>query len=378
MEKPWTHGPKNLGGVIAMLLQNTTLPRWSDEIKSHAFREDEKQGLNGMICWIFAKSVEHSGISVDYTLFPKIAIYRGFEKAAKKDIKEEIYSELMEAEPLLKQALAEYVHRTAEELTSPEFVEWLQVSPESIEWRIYRAATAIATFIEMEELKGKVYISDEALAKKEAMQRVRMAKYEDVPCFHEILNNEKLMVLFQNFSRLRNQVRWVSNEPRVKFNDLGHSYHVACECYTMLLMQGYSEEVATKGYFVGLYHDLPERWTGDFPSPMKDAIWVERDGKKISLRDMIDRLETKVLEREVYCKLPDYMREPFKNIMLEELQADEKALFKEADNLSAMIEAHAEIVMGMKYFAKVYREYTLRDSWSPIIKEWLELQSKKN
>lgn len=383
MEMPikWTFGPVNLDGVIAMLLQNTTLPRWSDEIKSHAFREDEKQCLNGQICWVLAKVVEHSGVTINWSLFPKIAIWRGFEKAAKKDIKEEVYAELMADHPLLKKALEEYVQTSAKKLTSEEFVKWLQVSPDCLEWRIYRAATAIATYIELEELKCRAYMPPAVLAKKEAIQRDRMAKYADMGCFNEVFFNGKLMELFRNFSKLRNQVRWVSNEPRVKFNDLGHSYHVACMAYTVLLMNGYEEKIATTGYFVGLFHDLPERWTGDFPSPMKDAIYViekdEKTGeyKPVTLRDMIDALECKVLEREVYCRLPEYMRDDFKSIMLEELPKDQKDLFKEADSLSAMVEAQAELVMGVKYFEKVYHDYTLREGWSSVIQNWLKLHT---
>ena len=134
---------------------------------------------------------------------------------------------------------------------------------------------------------------------------------------------------------------------------------------------GNAEETAMRGSCVALYHDLAERWTGDFPSPMKDAIRFMKDGREISLRDVVDRLETHVLAREVYCKLPSYMVEDFKGIMLEELSEEEKKLFKEADSLSAMIEAHAEVVMGVEYFAEVYKDYSAKTTWSPIILDWL-------
>jgi len=265
----------------------------------------------------------------------------------------------------------------AEEMTSPEFVKHLLGAFGTLEYQIYKMASVIATNIELDEILEQTSVSDPLLLSMFESQRAKLAEYEMEPLFQNFIQNKKLVELCRLFSKLRRQVRWEPNEPRVKFNDLGHGYHVACECYTTLLLEGYDEETATKGYFVGLFHDFPELGTGDFPAPMKKAIRFMKGEEEVTLGDLTTRLELKFLQQEAYSRLPSYMLDDFKGIMLEELSEEEKNLFKEADSLSAMIEAKAEIVLGFKRFKKVYRDLSKSKKWSSVIKKWLMQRNTK-
>lgn len=362
---------KVLGGVIEMCKKNFALPRWYDEVRDFAFHEDDKQALNGMICWFLAEITANMGVHIDWTLFPKVAIYRGFDKAAKCGIKDEVYDELNEAHSALKEKFSQYVDSFIIEMTSEEFIRHIEVSPDCLESRIYSAAVAIASWVEVDELSNSAYISKKNLSKMKNSVQKRLDKYLDLPCVEYFLKDVDLLTVAYDFTRLRNRIRWRSSGPSLNFNDLGHSYCVACYSYLILLSQSYSEPEATKAFFVGLYHDLAELWTGDFPSPLKDKIQFIEGKKEFSLRDAVDELEVKCLERNIYSKLPEFMKNDFKGIMLEELPEEDKECVKEGDRLSAMVEANSLCTVDVGYFAKVYKTCSAKNTWSKVILDWI-------
>ena len=106
-------------------------------------------------------------------------------------------------------------------------------------------------------------------------------------------------------------------------------------------------ERAEIGFYVGLYHDVAEIWTGDMPSPLKDAI--------PDLRKITEELEVKVLEDKVFPCLPSWLVPRFKKYMLEMLPEEEKKYYKFGDNLAAYIEASTQLAVGSidKYFKDV-------------------------
>ena len=109
-----------------------------------------------------------------------------------------------------------------------------------------------------------------------------------------------------------------------------------------------NEEQASQFFFMGIFHDFPERWTGDMPSPIKDAIQ--------GLRTATELFENKVMDENVYSHLPPHQVEAIRNVMLEdEKNKDLKSFLKISDTFAAFVECWREVDSGShhKYYIKV-------------------------
>ncbi len=74
---------------------NNNLRRWTSFITKGSHDEISKQALNSAICYMLAVEVQKAGLKVDFNLFPKIAIYRSFQKVyVNYDIPEHILEEI--------------------------------------------------------------------------------------------------------------------------------------------------------------------------------------------------------------------------------------------------------------------------------------------
>ena len=75
---------------------NNNLRRWTSFITKGSHDEISKQALNSAICYMLAVEVQKAGLKVNFNLFPKIAIYRSFQKVyVNYDIPEHILEELI-------------------------------------------------------------------------------------------------------------------------------------------------------------------------------------------------------------------------------------------------------------------------------------------
>ena len=93
---------------------------------------------------------------------------------------------------------------------------------------------------------------------------------------------------------------------------------------------------------VALYHDAPEIFTGDLPTPVKYANPAIRDAYKAVEQSAADRL---------VAMLPDEMRPAFGQL-LSETDPEVLALVKAADKLSAYLKCVEELKAGNTEFKK--------------------------
>ena len=100
---------------------------------------------------------------------------------------------------------------------------------------------------------------------------------------------------------------------------------------------------------VALYHDAPEIFTGDLPTPVKYANPAIRDAYKAVEQSAADRL---------VAMLPDEMRPSFGQL-LSETDPEVLALVKAADKLSAHLKCLEELKAGNREFQQA-AEQTLR------------------
>lgn len=339
----------DLNSVNTTLYELLCLRRWSEVTVSNGnYTESAKQGLNCMIAYVWASEIAHSGIEVDFTLFPKIALFRSFTKAVQCDVSESNLDTIFHLGNVKKSSFTEMIWDSVSKCTSPEFYKHLQVVPNSLESQIYRAATKVATMLELKELRN--LIDEKDYLAKLAIQEEAINQLANLPCFGTIMS-ETYQEIFRNFSKLRNRIRWAKHPNIVQCSVLGHMFDVGCFAYLMSLeTHPANEDLATQYFFMGIFHDFPECWTGDMPSPIKDSV--------PGLRKATEIFENQVMEENVYSRLVSHMKDAIRGVMLEdEDNAYYKVFLKKSDNFSAFVECWREIDAGShhKYYEKVVR-----------------------
>jgi len=364
---------KDINGCIDILRALNCLPRWSAHIQDN-YTEVSKLAFNCQIATILFEIVayeqrnnlhfaEYPDIHFDY--LPRIALYRAFEKYEKCDILDETYQKLFAEHQALEEHFLSYMRNKVISMTSPQFFDHISGLENTFEMQIYKAATALATYYESLEIRRMV--SEKPFSEIQERQIERLKKYKDFPIIRDLFEgnakediegeNFKLKELFSTLSSLRNRIRWVKRVPLRNYSVLGHSFDVAVYNYLFTLSeQPYNIKKAEVGFFVGLYHDIAEIWTGDMPSPLKDAI--------PGLRKRTEELEIEVLETKVFPLLPSWLIPNFKKMMLEMLPKEERELYKFGDNLAAYVEASTQLMIGSNdyYFAWVVADGIIKAS----------------
>ncbi len=352
---------KDILGCIEILRALNCIPRWSAHVGclQDNYTEAAKLALNSQISALLFELVAHEqecGVGfaehpkVRFYLLPRIALYRAFEKYEKCDLLDETYSKIFE-DKKLEAAFMEHMKKQIVSLTSPEMLAHISDLEDTFEMKIYKAATAIATYYEGREIQK--YVSPEKYAEIQERQLKRLSKYKEFPIIREILNGGKgteacrLCSFIESLSTLRHRIRWVKRVPLRCYSVLGHSFDVAVYDYLLSLSVTEDQEIAERGFYVGLFHDVAEIWTGDMPSPLKDAI--------PGLRRKTEELEVEVLNSKVFPLIPEWLRLKFKNVQLEMLPNYLKNFYKKGDSLAAVVEAATQIAAGSTdpYFRNV-------------------------
>ncbi|MBO5413062.1 MAG: HD domain-containing protein [Clostridia bacterium] len=333
---------KDLHSVNNMLYELLCLRRWSEvTVTNGKFTEVAKQGLNCMISFFWAIEIAKTGVEVDFTKFPKLALFRGFTKTLQCDVSESNLDIIFQLGNVSKASFQEMIWDAVEKSTSKNFFQHLQVNPDCLEARIYRAATKVSTLLELREIRGLIAEKD-YLAKEGQLQSV-ISEFSDLPCYEQIMS-DSYQEIFRSFSKLRNRIRWAKHPNIVQCSVLGHMFDVACYAYLMSLDVKPSDEMlATQYFFMGIFHDFPECWTGDMPSPIKDSL--------PGLRKATELFENMVMEQNVYSYLPTYMAEAIRSVMLEDDgNVQYKVFLKKSDNFSAFVECWREIDAGSHHY----------------------------
>lgn len=336
---------KQIKATNEMLKRLIRLKRWTDTVSDPSFNEMAKQALNSLICYILACFAENAGEFIDWTRFPKYALYRAFEKAyVVFNTPKSKYLEIFQMGNISPSEFSKATRRKISEIVDPAFSEFLSESLGTREEHIFKAATTIATKIELLQLHSRCESSK--YDQKFDTVANDMAKYHDIPGFKEVSDpNGNLFKLLQfiSDSYLRHHTRWCELGYEVPCTILGHLYSTAVWAYFMSLEEHPEDEaLATKRYFMGIFHDVAEAWTTDLPSPIKDYIK--------GLRDACELFEEKVLEDNIYSKVPDFLAKKIHEVMFEEPQnvEEHKALIKGADYLSADTECWLQYQLGSR------------------------------
>lgn len=347
---------ENLKAVNEVFKRLNKLRRWSSYVTESKYNELSKQALNSIVAHMLASYCEEAGKEVSWELFPKIALYRAFQKVnVYFDRPEHIIDEVCALGGLQKEEFFEATRQIISDATDYEFSKFICEGIGTYEMKIYRVATKIATLVEL--IENQFYIAEDEYNAQIQRLTNYLEDYLDMPGIRELKDtSSKIFKLLQKISSLRNQTRWAVNAYTMECPVLGHSFDTAILGYFSALEEYQDETKATEMFWMGIFHDIPETWTGDFPSPIKNFI--------PGLREAIKAYEEKMLEENLYSCLPDFISTKIRSLLAkEEEDLEFRNFFKGADYLSADSECWRQYQSGSRdtYFLDVPLKNFQRD-----------------
>ncbi|WP_105902411.1 5'-deoxynucleotidase [Vibrio gangliei] len=175
---------------------------------------------------------------------------------------------------------------------------------------------------------------------------------------------------FAHLARMKLIQRWPLMRSISQENISEHSLQVAFVGHALAIIKNKKfgghvnpERIA----LLAMYHDTSEVLTGDLPTPVKyynPAIAAEY--KKIEL----------AAEKKLVSMLPEEFQQDFAPFLIsEEINADDKAMVKQADSLCAYLKCLEELSAGNHEYeqAKSRLENTLKERETPEMRYFLDV-----
>ena len=325
------------------------LDRWTGLTNVHNVDEANKQAANCLAAYLLAKEAESKGNSIQWSRFPKIAINRSFQKVLMNfDIPETTLQEICEIAMIHPDVFDKETKRMIAEKINQEFANFICDGVGTYEAQIYRAATKIVTLAELYENERKM--EDEFLKKIQELTSSLMGYYS-IPGVKDFSHPEsEVFKLIRKIIKLRYMDRWQTRIRNQGAPVLRHLLDTAvCAYFMHLEICPDDETTATRLFFLGIFHDVPETWTKDIPSPVKDRI--------PGFRDATEKYELKQVEDNLYNPLPKHLADAVKEVMMEDpANSQYKAVLKGADYMAADMECYRLFRAGSKddYYEDVF------------------------
>lgn len=330
---------KQLKATNEVFTKLNALRRWADSTSQQKYNELSKQALNCIIAYMLAHCAEHAGKNICYDNFPRIALGRAFAKAyVYFDTPEHKIDEICRLSGISKKAFDLEATKIIAEKTDEEFADFLAKGIGEYEVRIYKAATKIATYIEL--LEQQKPVTD--FSKFQEIERA-LDLYMDIPGVSEFSDTDSpVFKLWQELSKLRNQTRWATCCYNIECSVLGHLFDTAMFAYLLALEESnFDEEYATRMFFMGIFHDVPETWTRDIPSTIKNRI--------PGFRKATEKYELQQVDKHMYSRVPSYMKYALRAVTMEDAENEvHKNRLKDADYLSADSECSRILYAGSR------------------------------
>ena len=155
---------------------------------------------------------------------------------------------------------------------------------------------------------------------------------------------------FAYLSRMRHIARWGLMRNTQSENLQEHSFMTAILAHALALVRqnifGLPSDPEAAAV-AGLYHDAPELFTGDMPTPVKYFGPELRDAYRAVEQSAANRL---------LSMLPEAFRDTYRPLLCGGVDSETRALVRAADKLAAYIKCVEELRAGNNEFAPAARQ----------------------
>lgn len=333
-----------------VLSVNHNVTRWSKYPEAKNYNELAKQSLNMISTFLLIKNAKYRGVEINETRIPYIALKRLIEKTVNGDIRDDHLSEILQLGGIDRTIFDKNIDERILKMSNLSD-KLLEVDDNWNETKIYKIATKMATLVELKALDLNNEDSENVIVKK-------ICSYgEAFPWSIGIAldTNSQEFTFLKEISQLRGATRWRKRFRATDCSVLEHLGEAAIFSWLMSKTEeGHTEEMSTKAFWIGLFHDIAERWTGDMDSPLKDSIK--------GLREAVEKFEEEKLKENVYNHFTKEENKEIATSIKELIDAQQDPvyfhIFKSADYASATMECFRNIMCGSRddYFKDVLKK----------------------
>jgi len=328
---------------------------WRGKIPTQqGFTKEDKEAFN-LLVFVILEPIMLTDVD-DLSSFPAYVLRRLFIKASTWDSKpankEFFNNSVLDFDKKIK----EHALSLIDTPKTHAFVQHMDETADKLPRRVrdvYKAARALATLIEYEEMKES--FRPDIASKTEDQIYQELAAYSHLPHFTEIAMGigrfTKLKELLHAISWSRYTFRWQGYHAPIRCSILAHMMEAAVVSYLMNL-EAERESDWIQDFRVMLFHDIAEIWTDDIPSPvkviefeyvtpdLKRRLKKQLDTEETTLRKISELQELDALEANFYACLPDEVASFFRNgVMLEDIRDEDRHdFYKAADYFAADME----------------------------------------
>ena len=151
-------------------------------------------------------------------------------------------------------------------------------------------------------------------------------------------------------------------------NVMEHSYMTSVIAYTLAVITniryggGFDAE---KAALLAIFHDAPEVFTGDLPSPIK---YFDPD-----IYEAYSNMEVFAADKLLGI-LPDDVRQSFSGVLKPDQETNEWKTVKAADRIAAYLKCAEELKSGNREFEKAYEEIEndIKKEKMPAVKDFMD------
>lgn len=311
--------------------------------KKSGFKKEEKEALNAIIfIMLLVHRQEIEGKPFNKSACIGYILHRILKKSYTWDAKPENKRRLREEICNYDFCEMRYVKKESVQEAGLLFITQIFEMAQRIsdeEKQLFETAKAIVNQVEFKQIRDSIFLEE-----REDTRTQLLVEWKRRGADNYVTND--MESLFDRIGWGRNTVRWQGYAYVLDCNILAHMLETAVFGWLMALEENNLKK-AEDAFFVGLFHDLPELWTDDIPSPCKDSI---RDEKGHEIRDVTGKLEEEALEKYFYPHLRNEVAEYFRrNIIFESIGDEDFYKFmKKADYFSADYELWWNICMGSR------------------------------
>lgn len=343
--------------MIGMILKNMlsrglSMKRWNNYPRIEDMCLLDNVGYTLHIAQFLAYLEEQKGHPVNREFLIKRIIFGSLKNLILSDINSGTKTYILKNNPEIFSALEKKALNYVLSLPAPEYIkkdikEVMENESFQTEILIIQWAKRIAGWKES-EVNAKIFTEIYEIPVREIKKSLDESA-QKLESMKELLENEKYLKYLSHIRRLSHCMRWNQQSRIFPISVMSHLVLITFLTYVLVMIENNHGEGydMTEMLLRALYHDIPEAITGDIITPTKKAVpgFVE----------LLEQVEIDMMNDYLFHYIPEKYKKEIFPYMLHPFQWIPGELVKNADILSALLEAKIEVNHGSENFKEIYR-----------------------
>lgn len=343
--------------MIGMILKNMltrglSMKRWNNYPRIEDMCLLDNVGYTLHIAEFLAYLEEQKWHSINREFLIKRIIFGSLKNLILSDINSGTKTYILKNNPEIFSALEKKALNYVLSLPAPEYIKndiqsIMENDTFQKELLIIQWAKRVAGWKES-EVNAKIFTEIYEIPVREIKKSLDEST-QKLESMKQLLENENYLKYLSHIRRLSHCMRWNQQNRIFPISVMSHLVLITFLTYVLVMIENKNEKKydMTEMLLRALYHDIPEAITWDIITPTKKAVpgFVE----------LLEKVEIDMMNDYLFHYIPQDYKTKLFPYMLHPFQGAEGEIVKNADILSALLEAKVEVNHGSENFKEIYR-----------------------